>query len=319
MGRIAVGGVDDDLSIASISGLFSSKNVNGNELDKTVTFRNSAGDITITYGGTDVNNYTITDQETATAKILKRPVGIYRSRQYNANTAIGHTGTTSNKGGLVHTGDASVSGLVGSERLNFTVTLADNDVDGPDNDVNTRDNYITGISSWTNGVNGGIANNYKFYDDTYAFNSNYNSIEITPKELDLRVTKTYDGTTDLTGDVSIITGVSGESLNYTGATSSSKDVSDTRHVNAITLQTGDNGEKVSNYSLPNLTVYHYWNNRVDINKKDLTVSGLSSADKIYNGNNNAVVNGTAALQATIAAGTGTSNDGKPFPWIQSVW
>ena len=108
-GRIAVGGVDDDLSIASISGLFSSKNVNGNELDKTVTFRNSAGDITITYGGTDVNNYTITDQETATAKILKRPVGIYRSRQYNANTAIGHTGTTSNKGGLVHTGDASVS------------------------------------------------------------------------------------------------------------------------------------------------------------------------------------------------------------------
>ena len=78
-------------------------------------------------------------------------------------------------------------------------------------------------------------------------------------------------------------------------------------------------KRISNYSLPNLTVYHYWNNRVDINKKDLTVSGLSSADKIYNGNNNAVVNGTAALQATIAAGTGASNDGKPFPWIQSVW
>ena len=51
VGRIAVGGVDDDLSIASISGLFDTKNVNGNELDKTVTFRNSAGVITITYGG----------------------------------------------------------------------------------------------------------------------------------------------------------------------------------------------------------------------------------------------------------------------------
>ena len=312
VGRIAVGGVDDDLSIASISGLFNTKNVNGNELDKTVTFRNSAGDITITYGGTDVNNYTITDQETATAKILKRPVAIYRSRQYNANTAIGHPGTTSNNGGLVHTGDASVSGLVGSETIGFTVTLADNDVDGPDNDVNTRDNYITGISSWINGSNGGLANNYKFYDDTYAFNSNYNSIAITPREVDLRVTKTYDGTTDLTDDVSIITGVTGESLDYTGATSSSKDVSNTRYVNAITLQNGPSGEKITNYSLPDLTAYDADNNRVDINRKNLTVTGLNSADKVYDGNNIASVTGTAALLSAITEGTGTSGDGKPF-------
>ena len=158
-----------------------------------------------------MDNYTITDQETATAKILKRPVGIHRSKLTMQILLLAITGTTSNNGGLVHTGDASVSGLVGSETLGFTVTLADNDVDGPDDDVNTRDNYITGISSLTNGSNGGLANNYKFYDDTYAFNSNYNSIAITPREVDLRVTKTYDGTTDLTGDVSIITGVIGES------------------------------------------------------------------------------------------------------------
>ena len=97
---------------------------------------------------------------------MKRPVGIFRSREYNANTAISHTGSPGNRGGLVHTGDASVSGLVGSETLSFIVALADKDVDGPDNDVNTRDNYITGINSWTNGSNGGLANNYEFYDNS---------------------------------------------------------------------------------------------------------------------------------------------------------
>ena len=41
---------------------------------------------------------------------------------------------------------------------------------------------------------------------------------------------------------------------------------------------------------------------MDINRKNLTVSGLSSADKIYNGNDVAVVNGTATLQTVIIFG-----------------
>jgi hypothetical protein len=301
----ASGWIAGDNVTVSATGLFNTKNVNGNELSKTVT-------LTSTYTGDDKDNYTITDQATTTATVLKRPVGIFRSREYNANTAIGHTGSPGNRGGLVHTGDASVSGLVGSETLSFIVALADKDVDGPDNDVNTRDNYITGINSWTNGSNGGIANNYKFYDNSYTFNSNYNSIAITPKEVDLRVTKIYDGATDLTGEVSIITGVTGESLNYSGATSSSKDVSDTRYVNSISLLTGPNGEKVSNYALPNLGSYHSSNNKVDINKKDLIVTGLSSADKIYDGNTIANVAGTASLNAAIATSAGADNDGTPL-------
>ena len=60
-------------------------------------------------------------------------------------------------------------------------------------------------------------------------------------------------------------------------------------MNAITLQNGPSGEKITNYSLPDRTAYHVDNNRVDINKKNLTVTGLNSADKVYDGDRVAVL------------------------------
>jgi hypothetical protein len=297
----ASGWIAGDNVTVSATGLFDTKNVNGNELSKTVT-------LTSTYTGDDKDNYTITDQATTQAKILKRTLGIVASKTYNGVAT--RTNNSNHVGGIRAVTGVTNSGLVGSERLGYSANLADDDVDGPDDDDTTVDNYVTSIT-FTNGVNGGIANNYKIHS-TGSFNSDYNSIDINPREVDLRVVKTYDGTNDLTGDVSVHTGISGEFLNYTGATSNSKDVSDTHYVNAITLQPGSNGEKLSNYSLPNLGAYHYWNNRVDINRKNLTVSGLSSEDKIYDGNDVAVVNGTATLQTAITTGTGTDNDGKPF-------
>jgi hypothetical protein len=51
-------------------------------------------------------------------------------------------------------------------------------------------------------------------------------------------------------------------------------------------------------------------NTLTVNPKALTASGLSSANKVYNGTTTAVVSGTAALQAAVA--TGTSSDGKPL-------
>ncbi|CAN1553334.1 Filamentous haemagglutinin, N-terminal [Burkholderiaceae bacterium] len=51
-------------------------------------------------------------------------------------------------------------------------------------------------------------------------------------------------------------------------------------------------------------------NTLTVNRKALTASGLSSANKVYNGTTTAVVSGTAVLQAAVA--TGTSSDGKPF-------
>jgi hypothetical protein len=202
----ASGWIAGDNVTVSATGLFDTKNVNGNELSKTVT-------LTSTYTGDDKDNYTITDQATTQAKILKRTLGIVASKTYNGVAT--RTNNSNHVGGIRAVTGVTNSGLVGSERLGYSANLADDDVDGPDDDDTTVDNYVTSINSWTNGSNGGLANNYKFYDNSYAFNSNYNSIEITPKEVDLEVTKTYDGTTDLTGEVSIDTGVTGRILNYT--------------------------------------------------------------------------------------------------------
>jgi type IV secretory pathway TrbL component len=42
------------------------------------------------------------------------------------------------------------------------------------------------------------------------------------------------------------------------------------------------------------------------------MSGLTSADKVYDGTDTAVVSGTAALLGAITAGSGTSSDGKSY-------
>jgi hypothetical protein len=180
--------VGDDLSISGTTGLFDTKNVNGSELDKTVTLSDSS------YGGSDVNNYTITDQASSSAKILQRPLGIRTYKTYNGSSV--RWNNNNHVGGIRQVSGVTNSGLVGSERLGYSANLADDDVDGPDDDASTVDNYVTSIT-FTNGANGGIANNYKIHS-TGSFNSDYNYIDINPREVDLRVTKTYDGTTDLT-------------------------------------------------------------------------------------------------------------------------
>jgi filamentous hemagglutinin family protein len=49
---------------------------------------------------------------------------------------------------------------------------------------------------------------------------------------------------------------------------------------------------------------------VTVNRKALTLSGLSSANKTYDGLTTATVSGTAALQSAIAAASGVSSDGR---------
>lgn len=105
---------------------------------------------------------------------------------------------------------------------------------------------------------------------------------ITKKTVTLGATKTYDGTTDLTGKVTVDTGVTvdglSETLTYGGATANSATVPNNaaNYINAITLADGTNGGIVSNYQLPTL---NHTNAAVTINKKDLSVVA-NSADKI---------------------------------------
>ena len=76
---------------------------------------------------------------------------------------------------------------------------------------------------------------------------------ITPKSVTLSASKTYDGTTDLTGSVTLGSLVGSETLAYTGAASSDAHVATTgKFVNAIALADGTNGGLASNYALPTL-------------------------------------------------------------------
>ena len=73
--------------------------------------------------------------------------------------------------------------------------------------------------------------------------------------MSLSAAKVYDGTTDLSGKVSVGTGVGLETLNYTGALASDAHVATAnKAISAITLAngTGGYGGVVSNYQLPEL-------------------------------------------------------------------
>ena len=63
----------------------------------------------------------------------------------------------------------------------------------------------------------------------------------------------------------------------------------------------------SNYSLANTTGLS-----ANITKKDISISGLSRDDKVYDGTTVASIIGTAALLTAIAPGSGTTTDGTAY-------
>lgn len=123
--------------------------------------------------------------------------------------------------------------------------------------------------------------------------------------------KTYDGTTTATGMVQgtnyTLTSSSALPTDFTPAfTLGSRDVG-----SYATLTGGVNSFLSSNGS--NYAVAYFNDGTYTINAKALTMSGLSVASsRTYNGTTVASVSGTAALLAAIAAGSGTSSDGKPY-------
>lgn len=130
----------------------------------------------------------------------------------------------------------------------------------------------------------------------YAFTYNNGTLTVDKKTVSLSAAKTYDGGTTLgAGTVTIGTGISGQSLSYSGATSFSKNVDDnaTNYISALTLVNGTGG-LASNYQLPTLNAA---NAPVTISKKDVSVTSISIADKVYDGTTNA-----SSVQSTTLSG-----------------
>ncbi|MBU3557060.1 autotransporter-associated beta strand repeat-containing protein, partial [Polynucleobacter sp. Ross1-W9] len=131
--------------------------------------------------------------------------------------------------------------------------------------------------------------------------ANYNLVQqtgvtgnITPKTITISDVQVYSGSNGLT-NVTIATGVAGETLTYSAATANSGHVADntSNYISAITLgnqsgATASAGGLVSNYQLPSLTVRSA-SNTVNISAATVTLATTGNVTKTYDGTANATV------------------------------
>ena len=134
-GSVSYGGlVSGDDFTGSYSGVFANANVG---TGKTVN-------ITSSYSGADVNNYTVTDQSTTTANITAK--------------ALTATASASNKvydGSSAATVTLSLSGFIGSETVTSTNSSTFNN-----KNVGTGKTVTVNSITLADGSNGGLAANY---------------------------------------------------------------------------------------------------------------------------------------------------------------
>ncbi len=172
-------------------------------------------------------NYTLSAGQTATATIAKATLTISsitaQNKVYDATNAATISTYTSN--------------VIGSDQITFssTPTFAS---------VNVGTGITVTASSIT--ISGADAGNY-----TLATTSRTTTANITPATVTLSATKVYDGSTSLTGFVTV-TGVAGQTLNYTSATSNDANVgTSSKYIKTITLA-NNSSVLASNYTLPTL-------------------------------------------------------------------
>jgi hypothetical protein len=261
----------DSVSLVK-SGTFTSLNV-GSNIGVTVT-----GSLT----GLSAGNYSLTSPVGLTASITPKALTMYglsaNDKAYDGNTTAVVTGTATLTGSVaVGAGNA----LDGKWYVGDSVSITGPPV-GTFNSKNVAE-----ASSVT-------------YSGLSLSNSNYtltiqspSTAHITPKQVTLLASKTYDGTTDLTAAVTIGSTVGSEQLSYVGATANDVHVGTlSKFINAITLANGGTGATAglaANYSLPALNAA---NAPVTINAKALTITGTSAvSDKIYDGTTTATVSG----------------------------
>ena len=240
----------------------STNNYDGTLIDDVIT---SSYTIPKTNVGTYYYYYKITDSVTNSFvysdilihTITKKTVILSATKKYDGTTNL--TGT-----------QVTISNLIGSETLTYTGATCSN------KNVLTENKYISNIvlADGTDN-NGGLASNY----DLPELNNTNASVTITKKIVTLRATKEYDGTLDLTGtQVTISNLIGSETLTYTGATCSNKNVlTENKYISNIVLAdgTGDNAGLATNYRLP---VLNNTNAPVTITKKIVTLSATKKYD-----------------------------------------
>ena len=273
---------------ASLDGIISGDVVNLNTTGATGTFadRNIGNNIDVstsgfTIGGTDAGNYSLT-QPTTTADITQIELTVSgvtaNSRPYNSSTSA-----------TLNTGGASLVGVLGGDN----VTLISTGATGSFSNKNTGSNKTVTISGFTLG--GSDRARYTLTQPTATAAITRADITISGVTANNKV---YNGTTlailntgsaSLTGiftgdDVSLVT--SGASGNF-----ADKNIGTGKAVTTTGFTLG--GTDAGNYNLiqPESTA--------SITKAELTISGVTANNKVYDGTTAASLNTGSALLVGI--------------------
>jgi len=267
---IVFGGiVNGDSLTASATGTFNNKHVADG---KTVT-------LSTTYGGTDLNNYSITDQATALANVTPKSLTISgitaANKVYDALTSVTVSTSGVDYGGLL-TGD------------DFTVSST-----GSFANKNVANGKTVTLSNTFGGTD---LNNYAITDQTSTL-ANITAKSIVVSGL-TAMDRIYDGTTAAIVDNSGVQFngiVTGDDLSMTSAgVFSDKNVADNK---TVLLTNNFSGTDLGNY-----TVSDQGTTTANITPKALTISGVIANNKTYDGNTVATSNTSSMLLDGLVIG-----------------
>lgn len=256
----------DAVALANYAtGTFADKNVGTGKAVST----------SMTVSGADAGNYVLTQPSGVTADITGKTITVAaagKNKVYDGNSSDAVTLTSSD--------------VVAGDAIGFTDTSA---TFGDPNVGTGKAVSVVGISA-----TGASAGNYILNNTTAS-----TTADITPKVLNLTGTRVYDADTDaaatLFGLNGVLTGVSGETLTLSGSgILASKNVSNAQSFASIGgfVLTGNAGALESNYTLIGGT------DSVKITPAQLTITGTTASNKVYDGTTVAALSG-AALSGVI--------------------
>jgi gliding motility-associated-like protein len=263
-GGSLVGVIGSDEVILHPNGIFANKNI-GDGITVTPA---------MTLSGAQATNYVLTQPAATSANITPKELtvsnAVAANKIYDGNTTASISGAT-------------LVGIIGSEEVilaNHTLGTFDSQ------EVANGINVTTAMT-----LDGADIGNYTLTQPTLSAN-------ITPKELTVSGAvannKIYDSTTDATFSGASLVGVVGDD----DVTLHPNGIFANANVNTgitVTPSMTITGAKANNYTLTQPA-----NGTANITAKELTVSGAVAANKVYDGNNSAVISG-AILNGVIGS------------------
>ena len=256
--------------MVAATGTFDNKNVG---TGKTVSLSSS-------YSGSDVSNYSVTNQASTTANITAKTLTV--------------SGITSSDKSY----DGSTSATLGTSNILYTGLVSGDSFSGSYTGTFDNKNVGTGKTvTISSSYSGDDVSNYS------VTNQSSTTAAIIKKTLTASASasnKTYNGNATATTSLTFSGLVGSETLGQSVTSAfNNKNVGTgkTVTVSAITLSDGSNGGLVSNY-----TISAGQTTTANITAKALTVSGITASNKTYDGNTNATMVVTSASYSGLVSG-----------------